>query len=195
MDANTVGLILGLFGITSSLLTSGFNTYLTYKARSNMLKETLYNSQIEILRKIIHKQERFRVYATVLQGDDDALKVQARQGMEYSFVDFNRMQEEGAAILPTNLWIEVRRLNAFMADIIALFNKNQSVSEKSMEELVAKMSKVVLLTRAAIGVDELTKDSLKLFSSEKHYNDLANLKMDFFKDIRRKANLTESQNE
>jgi len=188
MDANTVTLIVGLAGIGSTLIASSLGIYFTAKARSGALRAALYNNQLEILKQIIHKQERFRIFATMLASDDNTHKDEARNDIGKCFIDFSKIQEEGAALLPTKLWTEVRELNVYMLKIIESYDKGEAISNDGMVTLVAMMTKVVLLTRATVGIDELSKESVNLFSSKKRYDKLTDIKLNFFKNLHEKAN-------
>jgi hypothetical protein len=185
MDANTVTLIIGLSGIAGTLIASGLGLYFTAKARSSSLRETLFKKQLEIMARITHLLGRFRVFATILAANDNEYKEHAREDIRECIKIFSEIQEEGAAILPTELWIEVKKMNDHMAKIPLNYDKGESISKESIDLYIAIMSKIVLLGRVVIGVDELTEENIKLYSSQKEYENLANIELEYFKKLRK----------
>ena len=187
MDANTVTLIVGLSGIGATLIASSLGIYFTAKARSSALREALFNKQLELVSRIMHKQGRFRVFATILSGDDDIYKVQARDDIGDCTKDFSEIQEESVAILPVELWTEVKKLNDQMTTILVDYDAGRGIPEDSYKTLVAMMTKIGLLARNVVGADELTEESLSLFSNKKSFRNLANMEIDFFRKIYKKT--------
>jgi len=188
MEANTVTLIIGLSGIGATLIASGLGIYFTAKARSSALREALFNKQLDIIARIIRKQGKFRVFAIILAGEDDTYKDQARGDIGDCTKDFSKIQEEGAAILPTELWVEVKKMNYHMTKILVSYDEGKGISEDSFKTLVAMMAKIGLLARTVIGVDQLTEESLSLFSSKKEYENLANIEIEHFRKICERVN-------
>ena len=134
------------------------------------------------------KQGLFRVYATILAGEDDTYKDQARNDIGDCTKVFSEIQEESAAILPTELWIEVKKLNDQMATLLVNYDEGRGISEESIKTLVAMMAKIGLFARAVVGVDELTEESFRLFSRKKDYNNIANMEIETFNKMQDKAN-------
>ena len=66
--------------------------------------------------------------------------------------------------------------------------KSKCISEDRFKMLTAMMAKIGLLARAVIGVDELTKESIALFSKIKNYENIANMEIENFRKIYEKAN-------
>ena len=64
----------------------------------------LYEKQIELITQIIRKQARFRVYVTIISGDDATFKKDvARDDIGNRIVEYFEMTEKAAALLPTEL--------------------------------------------------------------------------------------------
>ena len=185
MEEKTVTLIVGLAGIVATLIASGLGLYFTAKARTGSLREALFTKQLDLISRIIHKQGRARVFLTILAGKDNTYKEEAREDIGNCVKEFSEIQEEGAAILPTELWGEVKKLNNHMTSILVSYDERKEISEDGFKTLVAMMTKVALLSRVVIGVDELTEESINLFSSKKEYGRLANIEIDYFKKIQK----------
>mgnify|MGYP000418546229 CR=1 FL=1 len=188
MDSNIVTLIVGLAGITATLIASGLGFSFTAKARSGALREALFDKQLEMITKIIHKQGRIRVFATILDGDDEASKEQARDDMGECIRQFSELQEEAAAILPTELWVEVKQLNNQMIQMLVDYDEDKGITEDHLTELAAREAKVGLLSRAVLGVDELTEQSMNLFTKKNSLERLADMEIEHFRKIHNRAN-------
>jgi len=188
MDSNIVTLIVGLAGITSTLIASGLGFYFTAKARSGALREALFHKQLEIITKVIHKQGRIRVFATILSGDDDTFEEQARDDIGECVREFSELQEEAAAILPTELWVEVKQLNDQMIQMLVDYDEGKGVTENHLRELAAREAKVALLSRVVMGIDELTEQSMNLFTKKNNFERLADMEIDHFRKIHDRAN-------
>ena len=102
--------------------------------------------------------------------------------------DYSELQEEGAAILPTELWAEVNQLNSAMTGILVAYDEGQGISPESMFDFVARSAKVALISRAVLGIDELTTESLKLYSSEENLKRVAELELKNLRALHYKRN-------
>lgn len=188
MEPEIVTLIIGLAGIFSTLFASGLGIYFTAKARNSAIRESLFTQQLELIRNIVYKNGRVRVFFTVLADKGGAYEEQARDDVGEAVRDFSELQEEGAAILPVELWVEIRRLNNVMVDMLVAYDERGEVSIEDMKTFVAHATKMALLSRAVLGIDELTTESLKLFSTEKNFKSLASLEVEHFKNMHEQIN-------
>jgi hypothetical protein len=183
MDEKIITLIIGLAGIISTLISSGLGLYFIAKARSATIREALFQKQLELITKIVHHQERFRIFATILTDPDETHREVAREDIGTLLPNFVELEEEGAAILPTELWVEVRQLSTQMTDILIRYDAEGGVGEEDMRQFVSRCAKVALISRTVIGTDSLTEESMKLFSSKRYYDRLASLEIEFFGKI------------
>lgn len=154
MDSNTVTLIIGLAGIIGTVIASGLGLYFTAKARNAPLRELLYAKQIELITQIVHKQARFRIYATILSGDDATFKDIARDDIGNCVKEYSEMTEKASALLPTELWVEIKRLNSLMTELITNYDENAILDENSLSKLAGMDVKVALVSRVVLGIDE-----------------------------------------
>jgi hypothetical protein len=178
MDQNVVTLIIGLAGISSTLISSGLGIYYTARARSAPLRELLYSKQVELISKIIHKQARYRVYATVLSGDETAaFHERALEDIGECVKEYSELTEQGAAILPTDLWVAIKHLSSAMTDLVVDYDEVSKIDQDKLLAIIAMDAKVALLSRAVLGVDELTDESLRLFSTRKGLESLTNIEL------------------
>ncbi len=183
MEQQTVTLVIGLAGIAGTLVSSGLGFYFTAKARRNSLREALFGKQLDLISRIVHKEGRVRVFATILTGKDEGFRDRARDDIGECVREFSEMQDEGAAILPTELWIEIKRLTEHMTTLLVQYDENGQIEPDGLTKLCAMAAKVALISRVVIGVDELTGESLALFSGTKDYERLAELEVEYLERV------------
>ncbi|MFA5984230.1 MAG: hypothetical protein WC782_09450 [Methylococcaceae bacterium] len=64
MEQSTITLVVGLAGISSTLIVSGMGLYYTAKSRPAALRQALFSKQREMVVEIVHLQSRIRLFAT-----------------------------------------------------------------------------------------------------------------------------------
>ena len=142
------------------------------------MRELLYSKQVELISKIIHKQARYRVYATVLSDDvTAAFHERAREDLRECVREYSELTEQAAAILPTDLWIEIKRLSMAMTDLTVDHDEASKIDKDQLIRIMAIDAKVALLSRAVLGVDELSEESLKLFSNRKGFESATSVEL------------------
>nr|WP_321329360.1 hypothetical protein [Alcaligenes faecalis] len=188
MSESETTLVVGLAGILATLIVSGLGLYYTAKARSSSLRDALFDRQLELAISIAYFQSRARVFLTILAGDDNTFKEQARSDLAQHFKDFCESEEKSSVILPVELWIEVKGLSSAISCLIQEFDESEQIDKKQFRLCIARMTKVALLSRATLGVDELTEQSLSLFSSQKDYSRLATIEIEHLAGIHDQAN-------
>ena len=186
VDSNVVTLIIGLAGIIGTVIASGLGLYFTAKARSAPIRELLYAKQIEVITQIIHKQARFRVYAVILSGEDSTFKDVARDDIGNCTKEYSELTEKASALLPTDLWVEVKQLSNFITKVIANYDEKATIDEDSLSKLAGMDTKVAMVSRIILGIDELTEESLKLFSSAENLEKVAKIEFDYFERLAKK---------
>lgn len=188
MDANTVTLVVGLGGIIATLIASALGLYFTAKARSSPLREMLYAKQIDLIVSIISKIGRIRIFVTILAGEDPTFKERARDDLGDCVKDISELTEQGAAILPTELWIEIKKLSNQVTSISVEYDESDGIASDQLVKLTAMDAKVALVARSVLGVDELTEESIKIFSSKKEFERLASIETSSFEVMVREKN-------
>jgi hypothetical protein len=161
MDANTVTLIVGLAGIMATLLSSGMGFYFVARARRSPMRELLYGRQLDLVVRMLRTAGRIRVFTAILVSDDDTHKEQAREDIGVAVKRLSQMSDDAAALLPTELFVEVRRLSEAAVDILVRFDASEAASSTQLD---AQAAKTALMARSLLGVDELSDESLRLFS-------------------------------
>ena len=184
--SNTVILFVSLAGVSGTIIVSFLGLYFTAKARSAPLRELLYAKQIDLITQIIYKQARFRIYATILSGDDSTFKDVARDDISSCTKEYSELTEKAAALLPTDLWVEIKQLSNLMSELLTNYDENAILDQNSLLKLAALDSKVALISRVVLGIDELTEESLKLFSSTKDFERVAKIELGYLERLAKK---------
>lgn len=183
MDQKVVTIILGLAGIIATLISSGLGLFFVAKARSAPLREALFKKQIDLISRIIHKQGRIRVYLSILLDENNQFKNKAREDVGECVREFSEMQEEAAAILPIELYSDVKHLNDYAIDLLVSYDEKKLIDHDNLITLSAMATKVAVISRALIGVEEFTAESLRLFSKKEQYDSLTKIEIEQFKKI------------
>ncbi len=114
-----------------------------------------------------------------MAGEDPSFKAHARDEFGDCIKDISELTGKGAVILPTELWIETKRLSDHVTSILVEYDKNENINSDQLVKLSAMAIKVVLVARSILGADELTEESIKIFSSKKDFENLANIETSF----------------
>jgi hypothetical protein len=183
MDQKYISLILGIAGLFTTLIATGLGFYFTAKAQSSPLRQALFSRQLDLVSRILVTQSRIRTFAAILAGEDVTFKDRARADIGESVKMFAEIEAEGAALLPTELWIELKHLTEKVVALLCDYDKTQKIEGGELSRIVAMSAKVALICRAVIGVDELTEESLTLFSSKKAYEDLTEIDYGHFEQL------------
>ena len=94
--------------------------------------------------------------------------------------NFPRCKIKQLPFCQQKLWVEIKRLTDHLSNILISYDKSNKIDPSILTTLVAMEAKIALISRTIIGVDELTGESLSLFSSKKHYDDLTNIEIEQF---------------
>lgn len=188
MEQSTITLIVSITGIASTLAVSSMGLYYTAKSRAAPFRQALFSKQLDIVTDIANLQSRIRVFATILSTNDDEHHEEARSDIGEHFRRFSEVEEKASVILPVELWIEVKKLASEITTAIIEFDSQGIIGSATMKAMIARMTKVALLSRMVIGCDELTEQSISLFSSQKEYKRIVNLEISHLEEIHSRVN-------
>jgi len=163
MTPETVTLVLGLAGLLATLASSGMGLYFTARARRSPIRELLYARQLDLILRILRVVGRARLCATILVSDDETFKEQARDDMRIAVSRLSHLTNDAAALLPTDLFAEVRKLSDIAVDVVSKIEESEPTTSIRLE---AQAAKTALMARALLGVDELSDESMKLISGK-----------------------------
>jgi hypothetical protein len=104
----------------------------------------------------------------ILDHQDVSFKEVAQEDVTEAVREFSQLVDMSAALLPTELWVEFRRLNRLAVDILVAYDEGQHEgSEQSKRDFVEHAAKAALLARTFLGIDELATESASLFKTRK----------------------------
>lgn len=193
MDESTVTLVVGLAGIVSTLIVSAMSLYYTAKSRVAPLREALFDKQLDMAIEISHLQSRIRVFITILSSDEGFYHEEARDDLGRFYKEFSEAEERSAVIMPVEFWLEVKGLSTSVCSAIEEYDTDGIISGANKMAVEARMTKVVLLTRAMTGADELTDQSIGLFSGRKDYRRVVGLGVSHFEAMHAQVNGKEKE--
>ena len=188
MSESEATLIVGLAGILATLIVSALSLYYTAKSRNSSLRDALFDRQLDLAISSIYLQSRLRVFLTILSDPDSPFKEEARLDFGQCFKEFSENEEKAAAVLPVELWIEIKTLSKEISSLIQVYDEQEEIDGAQFDYSVARMTKIALLTRATFGVDELTEQSISLFSSKKDYSRTAAIEIEHLAEIHERVN-------
>lgn len=188
MDQKIITLIISIVAILATLTSSLIGHYFTAKARSSSFKQVLYNKQVDLFIKIIHKQGRFKVFATLLLPGAEEFAEKAYNDICELIKDYSILTEEAAAIIPADLWILYRNCSSAMSEFVDRYDKGLLTSTNDMLQFTAIDVKVALMTRSFIGVDKLSEENVRLFSTKNELRRVTEIEIDVFEELARQKN-------
>jgi hypothetical protein len=186
MASETATLIVGLAGIAGTLLSSGMGLYFVARARRSPMRELLYGRQLDLIVRILRTAGRIRVFMAILASDDDTFKEQARDDVGRSVKRLSQLSDDAAALLPTELFVEVRTLSEATVDILV---KIDAPEPASLDQLDTQAAKTALMTRSLLGVDELSDESIALFGKRDSLDRLSKIGLQQFRPRRVRGHL------
>lgn len=188
METTTITLIIGLAGIASTFTLGTFGLYFTAKSRVSKHREVLFQRQMGLAEELVHLQERIRGYATILAAKDSSFKDRARNDIGDTYREYCNNEVRAAVVFPVHLWVEVRELSRCVSALIAEYDSTSTISSDSLKSLAVRGTKIGLLVRTLVGADELTEQSLSLFSRKQEYDNVVTLNVEFFEKMHADVN-------
>ena len=125
---------------------------------------------------------KVRTYSIILADPSGKFSERARQDLGEAVPKLSRLTDTAAAILPTDVYIELNRLQTSVIGFLADCDEGQ-IDEAFPKTLGVRAVKVALLARSILGIDELSEESIKLFGSTKEVQRLASLTADDVRTI------------
>lgn len=177
MDSTTQTLIVSLAGLATTTLAAGLGLYFTARGRSAPLRQHLYEQQLRLAVRIIRIIGKIRTFAPMVMQDDDPFYDQALDDLRVKVRQLSEAADSAAAILPTELYVEVQQLTRIVVDFLGLVEARKDRSTFP-DQLAGRAAKTALLARTFLGVDELSTESARLFTARKELARVADLKPD-----------------
>jgi hypothetical protein len=188
MDQKVITLIISIVAILATLISSLIGHYFTAKARTSSFKQMLYGKQVDLLIQVIHKQGRFKIFATLLLPGAEEYAERAHGEIIENLKEYSILTEEAAAIITTEIWIAIRDCSSAMGDFVEKYDKGELTSQDDMLPYTAIDTKVTLMIRSFIGADKLSDESVKLFSTKKDLKRITEMNLSAFEEFARQKN-------
>jgi len=168
-----LALILGLAGIVATLISSGLGLYFIARARTAPMRELLYARQLALSLSILHLVGRMRVLV-ILMAPDGEQKARARKDFGRAVHRMSVLADQAAVLLPAQVFGVVRALSSRVAAFLAEWDEGRAPGGYE-DELLGQGLKLALMARTLLGIEELSDESVGLFTKKKHLQELAEI--------------------
>lgn len=183
MVSNYFSLILAIAGLISTSAVATIGLYFTARARSAPMRECLYSKQLGLAQSMFKIFGQIRIFAILLSPESE-YRDRARSDMRSLVKSLSTMTDEAAVLFPTDVYVEVKRVGDAITSFVA--NCDAGKYEKSaLDQLASQEAKAALMVRILLGIDELSEESIRLFSKNDSLTKLANISPLDFLAIRR----------
>ena len=162
MSSETQGLILGIAGMVSTLISSGFGLYFTACARAGPMRELLYSKQLDLAQAMVKLLGRARLFATLLV--DTTHCDRAEVDIRITVKRFSILTDQAAALFPTEVFVCANQASNALSSVVGAYESGENL-EEATEQFHGASAKLALMLRTLIGVDELSDESIRLFST------------------------------
>jgi hypothetical protein len=174
VSPNSQTLVVAVVGILATLLSSSLGLYFTARARTAPLRELLYTRQLGLSLDLLHLVGRIRVYAPLLLGSDVEFRDRARNDLTDVVKRLSELSDQAAAIFPATLYAEVQAIVRLVIDFAAALDAGASPAEFPTE-LTGHGAKMGVMIRTLLGVEELSEESIALYSRRNALDKLAGI--------------------
>ncbi|WP_367331745.1 hypothetical protein [Sphingobacterium multivorum] len=174
MNRELVTIIISILAVAGTLISSTIGHYFTAKARSSSFRQQLYSKQLDLITELVYKQSRFKLFLIIIL-DMGEFAERALGDMNKCLSEYSELTHKSAVILPTDLYIQVRKINNWMSTFAELSQNLDNLSLEMLDKFKSLDVKMVLTARSLLGIDELSDDSTKLFATKKDYNRIKDL--------------------
>jgi hypothetical protein len=175
---NWLSFSIAIAGLISTIIVSGIGIYFTHKTRTQNYRNLLFHKKLELIIELME-------YSQLMELDSD-LVISAKSELDRKnyleifnehYLNFAELERKGTIILPVELYVKVSESYRIAQDLVIKFNDNDGEPE-DLEEYKASNLQFGLIAREYMGVDKLSTQSIKLFSSKKEISKLANISND-----------------
>jgi hypothetical protein len=175
MDAATQNFVLAIAGLAATLISSALGLYFTARARTAPLRELLYSKQIDVALRFTQLIGKVRTLGPIVLDPTTAqFREQAIDDLRVIVRELSELSDTAAALLPTELWVEVQQAKEVVVDFLVAYDEGGDVGWFPVK-LAGHSTKTALLARVYLGVDELSDESARLFTRKRRLKAVAAL--------------------
>jgi hypothetical protein len=178
MGPETRSLILGIAGMLSTLISAGFGLYFTARARAAPMRELLYSKQLDLAERVVKLLGRARVFAVLLAPDGE-YRDQAEAEMRTVVKRLSILSDQTAVLFPTELYVAAKQATDALVSFMEDYDNDKDTSS-AKDRFDGCNVKAALMMRTLLGVDELSDESIRLFSKKESLTELAEISSDEF---------------
>lgn len=174
MSATTQTILISIAGLISTAIVGGLGLYFAARSRSASLRQHLYQEQLALVVRLIRIIGKIRTFAPVVLDRAGPYYESALDDLRIKVRQLSEAKDTAAALLPTELYVEVSQLASVVVDFLGDHDACRDVSWFPAR-LAGHSAKTALLARAYLGVDELSTESAALFTRKARLSKVANL--------------------
>jgi hypothetical protein len=178
MSPDSHSLILGVAGMISTLLVAALGLYFTARARSAPMRQILYTRQLDLAQRFFRVFGRARVFAVLLTPEGQ-YRDRARVDLGALAKRLSILTDEAAALFPAELYVAVKKVSDAVISVVDDYDHGRE-TQGNLDLLSGQEAKAALMVRALLGVDELSDESIRLFSKSDNLTKLGQTNPDDF---------------
>jgi hypothetical protein len=157
---------LGLGGLASTVISSALGLYYTSRARTASYRDRLHARQGEIIELILDRASELYLLLGELTGDHEDMIAHDRiyHKAVSSFDQLSALSSRAFSSLPTALLKTYGELNNMGTALLVDLARNHGPPE-ALADFVRALQRFANQSRDLLGVDPLSEESLRLFTS------------------------------
>jgi hypothetical protein len=151
--------------------------YFAARGRSAPLRQHLYEQQLALVVRLLRIIGKVRTYAPMVLDSTDPYYDLALADLRVKVHQLAETKDTAAAILPTELFVEVSQLSGVVTNFLVDHDEGRDVTWFA-PKLAGHATKTALLARTFLGVDELSTESTSLFATKSSLKKVSSLAPD-----------------
>jgi hypothetical protein len=169
--------LVSIAGLLSTAIVGGIGLYFIARGRSAPLRQHLYEEQLAIVVRLVRIIGKIRTFAPTVVESSGASYERALADLRVKVRQLAETKDTAAAILPTELYVEISQLSSVVTDFLIDHDGGRDV-RWFPGKLAGHAAKTALLARTYLGVDELSAESARLFSPQGNLAQIASMSPD-----------------
>ena len=169
---------LAIAGLASTIIASGIGFYYTHKARTEDYRSFLYQKQFDLIIGIMEQLQMMELDLDLALTDEvSSGKSEYIDLFNRHYLELAEMQHKGSIIFPVELYGKVNGAFKKAQDIVIKLSR-ENIANGDLVEFRATNLEVGLIAREFMGVDKLSTQSTKIFSTHKEVSKLDEMSSD-----------------
>jgi hypothetical protein len=166
---------IALAGLLSTSIVSIVGFYFTNRARTQNYRSYLYQKQLDLIVEVVDLMQLLELdLDLVISSKSDESRADYLSIFNEHFLEFWEKQRISATLFSIDLYEQINKINTLAQEIVIKINDGEG-SKDDLNMLKANNLQFALLAREFMGVEELTDQTIKLFSSKKEITRLTSI--------------------